>query len=1657
MSRPAIPNIDERRARDVLNQLRAMAPHYTREWPAREDADPGVALLKIFSSIAQGVISRLNRAPDRNFLAFLDMLGIRLLPKTPAYAPVRFLVASGTEAPFLVKKKTQVAAGATAEHPELPFETTENLLAIPASLVSLVAVDPEKDRIYTPPAQFLSLEVAATELPQLIVQAFSAKGSNVLQLDPPGQVEEGDFLRIEQTAIQTGPSRDCLPAISTEQSKLIDHLVVAGPPKGAIVTVKEPLARDYAEGTRVSKVRRFELFEGKNFQEHVLLLAHADYFAIKSEAEIELRVEYSGSFSNLRPLKIAWEFFGVTEVPKTEDGWHPLEVQADGTVGFSRPGRVLLRKPAGEIKEKEINGFESRWIRARLEEPLPATPPPSLPRVESVSLTVSSGASLPPDQAFHNDTPLTTSVEFNPFGVEPRLFDRFYVASEEAFSKPGARVALDVQLDFTDLLASPAAIYRDGLIRAFAHGAGGKLVEFQVNPVTSKFEVKPHRTPADRRLLGESIPAIVEGVNRTIVGVVSRADDNTIHLRYIPNNNDASWQWLDLSAGLRGELAFDPATTNFMDLWRVYVVADKRVNSKNLSAVNPNFPTPWVELTSQGNDPRPTVASSPFAILAEFENAFRSCVLVTDEGGRTWLHNAETWRDITPSDAFLAKQNARPFAVRLDGNRGLRVFVRSANDELISFTTEAGGAPINLGAPEGITIDSNPFVFPPDPVVFPPEPGTRVFVRGSNDQLWERDLTFGDWQSHENSLDVALAGEPIVVGYSVGEDNGEVISVLSTSNKNSLLEYRSRLTDIESGQLAAGPAQILMLESRLGNSGTFFVHITDGPGVDSFGDATREVVMHDNGTAILQETLEEVPDDTTEYEVFAQRGIEGIVVADSEGEDDIKLEAGSIAVEGLYVFLRRPGASELREIVDVDTSDNTAIVDEAWDVPPAKDEQYSILELLDSGFFARTGSARRVVLPPVAAKSYAGLFLEVDTGAGQLESVEIKSFTAKIRTLQVVENFVSTPRANDDYRITVGSLDEGWHAYRDPDQTELRPDLSWEYWNGRGWVALEVEDNTDDFLVPGTVEFKIPEDIAKTEVAGQENFWLRSRIVGGDYGREQFTVDDNGRLTVQKDPIRPPLIKTLDITYRLIEQKPPQFCVTLNNLNYLDQTAANLTRDKYFLPYQTLKDSNKALYFGFDRSFEGGPVRIYFAAKELSVDDQNKPKLDWEFAFENSWAKLFADDRTAAFTRPDSVALTMPSDFQKGQQFGEALFWIRATLVEGVWSQSPLLAGIFPNTVETIQARTTLNEILGSSDGTANQRFKFKQLPVLEGEEIRIRESLTEQEHTELIAALGKDAVFTVRDQEDRVMETWIKWREVQEFFDSGPKSRDYRLDRASGDLEFGDNIHGLIPPAGGDNIVAFAYQAGGGSAGNVAAGAIDSPVTAVAGVDSVINPMPAGGGSEAATPEDMLKFGPAQISNRGRAVTTDDFENLAAEASREVAKVRCLPNRNADGHNEIGWTSIYLVPHSKDKQPQPSLELRRSVIRFLASRADLTLIDEGHLFVGPPEYVPVNIEVTVYARSLDEIAAAELNVRQKLEEFLHPLTGGADGAGWDFGRDLAASDIYRLLEDINEVDHIEQLKLSSGDAETVDVGKDALVASGTHSIRMKVAVNKPV
>src|ERR1700716_953299 len=71
-----------------------------------------------------------------------------------------------------------------------------------------------------------------------------------------------------------------------------------------------------------------------------------------------------------------------------------------------------------------------------------------------------------------NTTPIVPNSAFHPFGREPRLFDAFYIGSDEAFSKAGAAISL--AFEFGGAALGPLAAISDNLgPQVFGIGTGG--------------------------------------------------------------------------------------------------------------------------------------------------------------------------------------------------------------------------------------------------------------------------------------------------------------------------------------------------------------------------------------------------------------------------------------------------------------------------------------------------------------------------------------------------------------------------------------------------------------------------------------------------------------------------------------------------------------------------------------------------------------------------------------------------------------------------------------------------------------------------------------------------------------------------------------------------------------------------------------------------------------------------------------------------------------------------------------------------------------------------------------------------------------------------------------------------------------------------------
>jgi predicted phage baseplate assembly protein len=130
MSLP-IPDLDDRRFQDLVDEAKRMIPQLTPEWTNHNVADPGVALIELFAWMSEQVIFRLNQVPERLYVQFLDMMGVAPFPASASRVPLTFLLSGVPTEPVTVPQGTEVA---TADGSTV-FATLDELRIVQPRLV----------------------------------------------------------------------------------------------------------------------------------------------------------------------------------------------------------------------------------------------------------------------------------------------------------------------------------------------------------------------------------------------------------------------------------------------------------------------------------------------------------------------------------------------------------------------------------------------------------------------------------------------------------------------------------------------------------------------------------------------------------------------------------------------------------------------------------------------------------------------------------------------------------------------------------------------------------------------------------------------------------------------------------------------------------------------------------------------------------------------------------------------------------------------------------------------------------------------------------------------------------------------------------------------------------------------------------------------------------------------------------------------------------------------------------------------------------------------------------------------------------------------------------------------------------------------------------
>jgi len=346
----------------------------------------------------------------------------------------------------------------------------------------------------------------------------------------------------------------------------------------------------------------------------------------------------------------------------------------------------------------------------------------------------------------------------------------------------------------------------------------------------------------------------------------------------------------------------------------------------------------------------------------------------------------------------------------------------------------------------------------------------------------------------------------------------------------------------------------------------------------------------------------------------------------------------------------------------------------------------------------------------------------------------------------------------------------------------------------------------------------------------------------------------------------------------------------------------------------------------------------------------------------------------------------------------KVLFWLRAFRHDG--SRFGKVRHVGVNAAEVRQSRRALPEFIGMGTAEESQTYKLAHRPVIEGSLV-----------LEVEQAGG-----------------WKRWNEVDGFHASEADAPHYILDREAGTVRFGNGLQGL-PPQIGQRIRSVEYRYGGGVQGSVAAGAINK----LPSVPSVRagNPLAAVGGAEAESIEQALERIPGELRRRDRAVTADDFRELARiTPGAQVGRAECLPRFHPPTKTgeRPGIVSVVVWPaedRANPNAPRPDRNLLRSVCAWLDARRLVTT----ELYVIPPAYRKVAVAVGLQVKDGYGVEAVRRWVELVIRQYLAPLPPyGPSGNGWPLGRRVHGPEVEAAALQVEGVEFLEDLKVAGFD-----------------------------
>ena len=631
-----------------------------------------------------------------------------------------------------------------------------------------------------------------------------------------------------------------------------------------------------------------------------------------------------------------------------------------------------------------------------------------------------------------------------------------------------------------------------------------------------------------------------------------------------------------------------------------------------------------------------------------------------------------------------------------------------------------------------------------------------------------------------------------------------------------------------------------------------------------------------------------------------------------------------------------------------------------------------------------------------------------------------------------------------------GTKDYNWNQYvinKDdalpvvPDDVVIRR-VIWEYFNGEGWAPLRTGGDNNPFLPADSIKrrvlsFHVPNDIKRVSVNAEEGYYIRARIAEME---NAYSLHPRWML---------PYVTAASCRWQYPKGCRCSYLSSYNDGTVISIADADNVEHLQLRAFYPTDANGRSIYFCFDRSPHALPLTMLLQLRHAGTLPE---KANFEALRNGQFHAVRTTDGTKNFSATGIISLYLPEALTRAELFGREGFWLRASCEATRYQEKflPKLDAIDINVVPIIQRQQADEQYFSTESYAKNKTIHLLHTPVQSAEVW-----LDETEHISAFELQSLRAQFhTLRVEKDSDGEEhfWVRWQRISDMRLADGSERVYELDTMAGEIRFGNDIHGRIPPKGSDNICVY-YAYGGGVNGNLPVGSVTNLLGAIPMVDNMTNITATCGGTDGGNREWLEDVGALRLRHRDRAMGVDDYENMVRQQFPRVHRVKCFAGYDETGHRVPGHVTVVFLcaeaTHAADTEA-----VAGQIFRYLAEHSDCSVVSGHRLHVIPATEIKVCVEAQLKLEDLNTAANTQQQLTQEIETLINSV--------WrqrGIGQRLHIEELYELLSQAPNVEQLHQVLIrgvyiENGVERACNLEEEnhltyAAVRSGEHLIRV--------